>query len=188
MAITQGMVPMINKPVALIGTSEKGQMSVTVSVNMKGGHSSTPEKETSISVLSKALDKVLSHPMKTGISGSVNEFIRYIGPEMPWYAKALFANTWLFKNVIVKIYQSTASGNALVSTTVAPTILQAGTKANILPEKAEAVLNFRLLPGETSTDIVKQLTNIISDNRVKINVQEWLHEPSSSLPCQYIRL
>ena len=182
MAVTQGMVPMINKPVALIGTSEKGQMSVTLSVEMEGGHSSTPEKETAISVLGKALSNVLEHPMKTGISGSVNDFIRYIGPEMPWYAKALFAYAWLFKKTIIGIYRDTASGNALVATTAAPTILRAGTKANVIPEKAEAVINFRILPGETSTDIVRQLTEAISDNRVKLTVQDWLHEPSPVSP------
>ncbi|MDD4922709.1 MAG: M20 family peptidase [Bacteroidales bacterium] len=182
MAITQGMIPMINKPVALIGTSEKGQMSVTLSVKMEGGHSSTPEKETAISVLCKAMDKVQGHPMKSGISGSVNDFIRYIGPEMPWYAKILFANSWLFKKVLIHIYQSSASGNALVSTTAAPTILRAGSKSNVLPEKAEAVINFRILPGETSKNIIKELAEVISDDRVKLTVDEWLHEPSPVSP------
>jgi len=182
MAITQGMIPMIRKPVALIGTSEKGQMSLTLSVEMKGGHASTPEKETSISVLNKALNKVLDYPMKTGIDGSVNDFIRYIGPEMPWYAKILFANSWLFKKVLIKIYQGTASGNALVSITAAPTILRAGSKANVLPEKAEAVINFRMLPGETSAAIVKKLTDVISDDRVQLKVEEGAHEPSLVSP------
>lgn len=182
MAITQGMVPMIKKPVALIGTSEKGQMTVTLSVKMEGGHSSTPEKETAISVLSKALNKILEHPMKTGIEGSVNDFIRYIGPEMPWYAKIVFANTWLFRKIIINIYQGSASGHALIATTVAPTILRAGTKANILPEKAEAVLNFRILPGETSADIVRQLTKVLSDDRVVLTIEEGANEPSPVSP------
>jgi len=172
MAITQGMVPMIDKPVALIGTSEKGQMSMKLSVEMEGGHASTPQKETAISVLNKALYQVLNHPMKTDISGSVNDFIRYIGPEMPWYAKTLFANAWLFKKVIISIYQGTASGNALVSTTAAPTIFRAGVKSNVLPAKAEAVINFRILPGETSDEIIKKMTEIISDSRVKLAVEE----------------
>jgi len=182
MAITKGMIPMINKPVALIGTSEKGQMSLTLSVEMKGGHASTPEKETAVSVLNKALYKVLALPMKTGIDGSVNDFIRYIGPEMPWYAKTLFANSWLFKKVIIRIYKGTAAGNALVSTTAAPTILKAGSKANVLPEKAEAVINFRLLPSETSTSLVNKLTQVISDDRVLLKVVEGAHEPSLVSP------
>jgi len=182
MAITQEMIPMITKPVALIGTSEKGQMSLTLTVEMKGGHASTPEKETSITVLNKALNKVFTFPMKTGIDGSVNDFIRYIGPEMPWYAKTLFANAWLFKKVLIKIYQGTASGNALVSTTAAPTILRAGSKANVLPKKAEAVINFRMLTGETSAGIVQKLTHAISDNRVKLKVEEGAHEPTSASP------
>jgi carboxypeptidase PM20D1 len=154
MAITRGMVPMVRKPVALIGTSEKGQMSVRLSVEMPGGHSSTPEKKTAISVLNKALGNVFTHPAKPHIAGSVKDFISYMAPEMPYYAKVLFANLWLFRHIVTGIYQITGSGNALVRTTVAPTILRAGTKANVLPTRAEAILNYRILPGEKSSEVL----------------------------------
>jgi Acetylornithine deacetylase/Succinyl-diaminopimelate desuccinylase and related deacylases len=184
MAITQGMIPMVNRPVALIGTSEKGQASVTLSVKMEGGHSSTPEKETAISVLSKAMEKTLAIPMKTGIEGSVGDFIRYIGPEMPWYAKILFANSWIFKKTIISIYKKTASGNALVSTTAAPTILRAGEKANVLSTQAEAVINYRILPGETSAVLLGKIKKAISDDRVKLSIDQGASEPTQVSPVR----
>jgi len=182
MAITLGMVPMISKPVALIGTSEKGYLSVKLSVEMEGGHSSTPEKESAITVLNKALYNLQKKELKARISVPVKDFIRYIGPEMPLYAKAIFANSWLFNDLILKIYTGSSSGNALVRTTTAPTIINAGIKDNVIPTIAEAVVNFRILPGETSADVLQYISNVISDQRVKIAAIEGFIDPSPTSP------
>jgi carboxypeptidase PM20D1 len=181
-AVTVGMVPMIKKPVALIGTSEKGYLSVKMTVEMEGGHSAYPGKESAIIVLNKALNNVIDNQMKARISGPVDDFIRYIGPEMPFYAKAIFANKWLFKGIILKIYEGGRSSNALVRTTTAPTIFNAGVKDNVIPTKAEAVVNFRILPGETSNDVTEHLKKVISDNRVVIQALEGTREPAPVSP------
>ena len=167
-AVTVGMVPMIKKPVALIGTSEKGYLSVNMTVEMEGGHSAYPENETAITVLCKALDNIVGNQMKPVISEPLNDFMRYMGPEMPFYARAVFANKWLFKGVILKIYQGSKTSNAMVRTTTAPTVFNAGIKDNVIPTKAEAVVNFRILPGETTADVMEHLQSVISDDRVRI--------------------
>lgn len=181
-AVTLGMVPMVNKPVALIGTSEKGTVSVNLTVELPGGHSAYPKKESAITLLTKALNTIVDHQMKAKISKPVDDFIRYIGPEMPFYAKAIFANKWLFKPVILKIYQGSNTSNALVRTTTAPTIINAGSKDNVIPAKAEAVVNFRILPGETSSDVTEHLKNVISDDRVTISILEGTKEPAAVSP------
>jgi carboxypeptidase PM20D1 len=183
MAVTMGMVPMMKKPVALIGTSEKGYLSVKLTVEMPGGHSSTPEKESAVIVINKAIYDLVNRQMKAKISGPVNDFIRYIGPEMPFYAKAIFANKWLFNGILLNIYQGSASGNALVRTTTAPTIIQAGIKDNVIPAKAEAVINFRILPGESSSDVLKHIEKTVNDKRVKISpFTEEISEPAPVSP------
>jgi carboxypeptidase PM20D1 len=169
MALTVGMVPMMKKPVALIGTSEKGYLSVKLTVEMAGGHSSTPEKESAIIVLNRAIYNLVNKQMKARISGPVNDFIRYIGPEMPFYARAIFANRWIFNGILLNIYKGSASGNALVRTTTAPTIITAGVKDNVIPAKAEAVVNFRILPGETSQDVMDHISKVVNDKKVKIS-------------------
>jgi len=182
LAILKGIVPMISKPVATIGTSEKGYLSVTLTVEMEGGHSSTPEKETSITVLNKALHSIINKQTKAGISAPLKDFIRYIGPEMPFYMRAIFANQWLFKGIIVNIYEGSNAGNATVRTTTAPTIINAGLKDNVIPTKAEAVVNFRIIPGETSADVIRHLQKVIADDRVNISVVGQAEEPTPVSP------
>jgi carboxypeptidase PM20D1 len=183
MAITVGMVPMMKKPVALIGTSEKGFLSVKLVVEMAGGQASMPEKESSIIVLNRAIYNLVNKQMRSKISGPLDGFIRYIGPEMPFYARAIFANKWLFKGIILKIYQGSRSGNALVRTTTAPTIIQAGIKENMIPTRAEAILNFRILPEETSVEVLNHIEKVVADDRVKIiPIEEGRTEPAQVSP------
>jgi carboxypeptidase PM20D1 len=182
MVITRGMVPMINKPVALIGTSEKGYLSVELSCDFEGGHSSTPKPETAISILSEAVSQVTKHLPETHFTDPVNNFIRYIGPEIPWPARIVFANQWILGGLIKKIYSQTPAGDALIRTTTAPTILQAGVKDNVLPTSARAIINLRLLPGDSSKKIITHLNNAINDKRVRIKAIGFLHEPAPVSP------
>lgn len=171
LAVTNNMVPMIDKPVATVGTSEKGYLSVRLEVEAEGGHSSTPANKTAIDILSRAVSKIAENPMKSTITGPVSDFLDYTGPEMPFYAKAIFANRWLFRNVILKIYKGTPAGAAAVRTTIVPTIIQGGVKENAVPFTAQAILNCRLLPGETDNDVISHLTRVIDDPLVKISTE-----------------
>ncbi|MBE0673869.1 MAG: M20/M25/M40 family metallo-hydrolase [Bacteroidales bacterium] len=182
MAVTIGMVPMMSEPVALIGTSEKGYLSVKLSATMDGGHSSTPEEETALTLIADAVTELVENQLKPRISGPVDDFIRYVGPEMPFYARAIFANKWIFKPLLLNIYSGSSSGNALVRTTTAPTIITAGVKDNVVPATATAVVNFRILAGETSEDIIKHVKKVIGDDRIVVEALPGAKEPAPVSP------
>lgn len=182
MALTMGMVPMMSKPVALIGTSEKGYLSVRLSVMMDGGHSSTPGTESALTVIADAVSKLNKKQMKPSVAGPVDDFIRYIGPEMPFYARLIFANKWLFRPLLIKIYTGSSSGNALVRTTTAATVISAGVKDNVIPVTASAVVNFRILAGESSDDVLAHIKKVVNDERVSIEILPGLSEPAAVSP------
>ncbi len=178
LGITMGIIPMISKPIASIGVSEKGYMSATLTVEMEGGHSSIPEKETAVTVLNNALYNISKKPMKADISGPTKDFMRFTGPEMSILPRVVFANLWLFKKVLLKIFEGGNATNAAIRTTTAVTNLKAGIKDGVIPTKAEAVVNFRIMPGETSYDVIQHLNSVISDERVKIADMGNGQEPS----------
>jgi len=168
MVITKGLVPMMDKPVALIGTSEKGYLTLELSCQVDGGHSSTPRSETAISILSSAISKITQNRPDPKISEPVSDFLEYLGPETSWPVRIVFANQWLFKPIILNIYTGSYAGNALVRTTTAPTKFNAGFKDNVMPVQASATINHRLLPGEDTGKLVHFLNEVVSDERVKI--------------------
>jgi len=149
-----------------------------LSLDYEGGHASMPQKETTIDILARAIVKLRENQPQSRICEPIEKFIEYIGPEMPFIQKLVFANKWLFEGVILNIYESAPASNSLVRTTTAPTIFNSGIKDNILPTSASATLNFRILPGETVDDILSHIKNVIDDERIKISTGGFKSNPS----------
>lgn len=167
-AITQGLIPGTDKDVALIGTAEKGFVTLNLSVAIEGGHSSMPKEETAIDVLSKAVARLKDNPFPAEITQPVQDFMTHIGPEMPFMQKMAFANPSIFKPMIISSLEKKASGNALVRTTTAPTIINGGIKENVIPYEAHASVNFRILPGTSIADVKDYVINTIADDRIEV--------------------
>ncbi len=179
MMIARGLVPGIAKDVALIGIAEKGYLSLELSVDAEAGHSSLPPKETSIGILSTAVSRLEQHPMPAGFCEPVNEFLDHVGPEMPFFSRMAFANRWLFKPLILQKYESTHAGRSVVRTSTAPTEFHSGVKENVIPGHASAIVNFRILPGETSEQVIQHVKEVVHDERVHLKRYGHGNEPTA---------
>lgn len=166
--ISTGMVPGVSAPVAMIGTSEKGYLSLQLIVEGPGGHSSVPPPESNIGVLAAAIREIERHPMPAHIDGLMGEFLEYAGGSAALPMRAVFKNMWLFSPVVKYILESAPDTNATLRTTAAATIINAGTKDNVMPSHARAVVNFRLLPGDTVAGVTEYVRKVIDDPRVKL--------------------
>ena len=178
--VSHGMVPGVKQDFALIGTAEKGFLTLELTVKMKGGHSSRPPRQSALGTLVIALAKLEAHTFERTASITVNDFIEYVGPEMGMPLKAVFANKWLFKGMILDEYQKSVEGNAMVRTTGVPTVLHAGIKENVVPSEATAKVNFRVLQGETTADVITKVKDIIKNDSVKIKPFGVVFEPSKN--------
>lgn len=182
--ITKEKLPGLTKPVALLGTSEKGYLSLELSVEKPGGHSSMPERETAIDILTRGLVKLREQPFKANFSEPMNGLMKSVGPEMPFVQRMAFANPWLFKRIIISTYEKSGPGNAMIRTTLVPTIINAGVKDNVVPTVAKATINLRLLPGDEVEAVIEQLKKIIDDDRIKFSKQSTIAEASAVTPIK----
>lgn len=157
-----------DRPVALVGTAEKGYLTVDLEVTAPGGHSSMPAPETAIDILAKTIIAIRENPFEGKFTAPTIGLTEYLGPEMPFHLKMIFANRWLTKSIIQKEYEKTAGGYAQFHTTIAPTILNAGFKDNVLPTVARGTINFRILPGETAKSVMERIRDIVNDQQVKL--------------------
>ncbi len=177
--VAEEMVPFVSPPVALVFTSEKGYMMLELTVKGDGGHSSHPPLEAPVELLSAAIQKLHDHPFESRMTEAVENFMDYAGPEMRMPFKALFANRWLFRPVIFGEYKKIPSARAMITTTSVATIISGGSKENVVPSLVSARLNFRLLPGDRSQDILKKVEEIINDKRVEVRISGTPEEASS---------
>jgi len=107
--------------------------------------------------------------MPARMTDAMRGFMRRVGPEMPFRVKLFFANADIFQSILLKQYQNASNaGNATVRTTTSPTIFEAGIKENVIPTSARAVINFRIIPGETKEDVLRHVKKVINDQRVQV--------------------
>lgn len=170
----------LKRPVAVIGVGEKGYVNIDLTVEKPGGHSSMPQQETAIDILNKAIMHIREHQMPANIPAPIQELFTRIGPGGSFVNRMALSNQWLFKGMLIAQLEKTKETNALIHTTLVPTIVKAGIKDNVIPSVAKATFNSRILPGETSDDVVNFVTKAINDERVTVKKQTIsLMEPSA---------
>jgi carboxypeptidase PM20D1 len=112
--------------------------------------------------LSSAIHNLQNNPFSAKLEGPSIQMFDYVRPEMSFGMKLLFANRWLFAPLIKSELQKSNSTNASIRTTIAPTIFHAGTKETVLPQKATAMVNFRLFSGDSVEYVIEHVKKSIN--------------------------
>ena len=95
LVITNGMMPGVSAPVALVGMAQKGYLTLQLTAKGAGGHSSMPPEHTAVGLIATAVHKLEQHPVPGGLSGIAKHMFQYAGPEMDLGLRLVFGNTWL---------------------------------------------------------------------------------------------
>jgi carboxypeptidase PM20D1 len=70
----------------------------------------------------------------------------------------------------IKYMLSGAQTTAMLHTTTAVTMIDGGIKENVLPPIARALVNFRIVQGETVQSVIEQAKKVIDDQRIEVTV------------------
>lgn len=179
--ITHNMMPGLESPLALIALAEKGYTTVELRTNAPSGHSSMPPPHTAIGTLSRAITRLENTPIKARLTAPTEALFETAGPFFPLGHRLLFANLWLFEPILLNQLTGKTGTNALVRTTGATTLINGGIKENVLPTEASALVNFRLLPGDSLETVVAHVTEAIDDPSVSVRSRGG--QEASSVSC-----
>jgi len=157
----------VTLPVALIGNAEKGYLTLELAVDGQPGHSSIPPQHTAIGILSQAISRLEANPLPHHPE-RLRPMMKGIGPAAPFVYQLAFSNLWLFGGVVSQIMAGKAQTDATIRTTTAVTVISGGTRDNILPRQAKALVNFRLLPDDTIATVCDRVRKVINDPRVTL--------------------
>ena len=180
--ILDGVLPGLSKPAALIGLAEKGYGTFFLSLDTAPGHSSMPPQHSAIGSMSAALARLEATPMPGGIRGVAAQMFGALAPEMGGVNRVMLSNLWLTEPLVRGQLEKSPSSNAMLRTTTSLPFVREGNKDNVLPGRAEAAVNFRILPGDSIDSVEAHLRKALGNDEIKIKRYPGNSEPSPVSP------
>lgn len=158
--IVEGMLAFIDRPLALIGTAEKGYADVVLRSSGDQGHASMPPRRTAVGNLARAIVRMESKRFPSRRTPGVEGFLRALGRTKGGALGLVLRHPRLFWPVVERAIGSTAPGDALLRTTQAFTMARGSSAPAVLPKTAEAVANVRILPGESVRSVLARYSAV----------------------------
>jgi carboxypeptidase PM20D1 len=181
-AVVEGIFPGVSGPIAVVGVSEKGILSLTLTVEQGGGHASTPPRFSATAALARAIVRLNRRPSRAGFTPPTLEMIRTIGAHANNPLRWVFTNLRLTSPLLLALFgRLSDETNAMIRTTQAVTMLQGSQAANALAERAVATVNIRVAIDSSVEDAVEHVRRAIHDPLVAITTLH-SHEPSPVSP------
>jgi len=176
-AVLDALPGLTTDPVALIKVAEKGYVNVELTATGVGGHSSLPPVSTAIGTLSKAIAALEENPLPARVS-VLEPFFAALDPILDPKLRAALTNLRITSPVVTRVFAKRPQTDALMRTSTAVTMVSGGVKPNVLPQEAKAVVNFRILPGDTIQSVLDHVTEVVGQHITVEPVGEMRAEPS----------
>ncbi|MDR0374067.1 MAG: M20/M25/M40 family metallo-hydrolase [Nitrososphaerota archaeon] len=182
--------PQNGKNVYPIQTAEKGILWFKIKAKGTPGHGSTPNMaDNAIERMNKILTKLGNYQPQTIYVPTLKEFLTQItqtNPPLKDTIDHLLANPPQSEQILNELAQKDPALAEEIrprtKTTLTPTIIQGGMKENIIPSECEAVFDCRVLPGQSVTetlDLIKNLLKDIGDQKLSYEIIQ-IHNGSES--------
>ncbi|MGW0039536.1 M20/M25/M40 family metallo-hydrolase [Gordonia sp. NPDC003376] len=150
----------------LVETAEKGLGWMRLTADATAGHGSFLHEDNAVTAVAEAVARIGRHTFPLVMTESVSEFLAAVSEEtgLEFAPDAPDLETRLFKlGSLARIIGAT------LRDTANPTMLRAGYKANVIPQKAEAVIDCRVLPGRQAA-FEAEIDELIGPNVTR----EWI--------------
>ncbi|GAB3292200.1 M20/M25/M40 family metallo-hydrolase [Parahaliea aestuarii] len=165
------------RPMAMINLAEKTYATLTLTARGAGGHSSMPTEDNAIVHLSRALATLQDNPFEPELTAPVSLMLETLGAETGGIGGFLMRNQWLGKPLILSNMAAERERQGMVRSTTAITMINAGIKENVIPQVAEAKVNFRLLPGTSTEALIERVEQLIDNPAISISSDRWKQSP-----------
>src|SRR6202049_2604475 len=173
-----------------VQASEKVAMNVMVVPRGTPVHSSRPTKDNAVLHLAAAVEKIGGYSAPAHFTTIVRRYFEQLAAIEPdelgkWMRVLDSEDPGEHAQKVVS--EASPLGNSMVRDTVAPTMLSAGVRNNVIPAEARANLNIRMLPGNTIDVLLAALTQLVNGSHIKFEGQPdaGLAAPPSSVGSDF---
>ncbi|MET0725553.1 MAG: M20/M25/M40 family metallo-hydrolase [Leifsonia sp.] len=172
-AVTDAPLPFIPLVTAVVGVAEKGAMTLRLDARGEPGHASAPPRETATTRLALAVRRINRRGFRPHFPRAAGTMFRVFRENTTGRPRAIVSALLAVPPLTARLFAGMGGdAGALVRTTVAVTMLDGGTAANVLPSQASATLNIRIAVGETVAGSVARIRRIVRGLDVSVTVLE----------------
>lgn len=135
----------MDRQYAVIGVTEKGYMDLKISAKGKGGHSSTPPRNSPAARLFAFANEIeKKRPFNKKLIPEVYEMFGSMAPSFGFGMRMILGNIWLFKPLLIALMPNVSPfGEAILSTTCCFTMMKGSDACNVIPKEPYLVANLR---------------------------------------------
>lgn len=153
--------------------AEKTSTNFVLEVTGPGGHSSKPRPENPIVTLGQALANLKSLRFPTELNAASRAYLTAIAPRVDAEAGAAMRKVLSDPQdaAAIAVLSRSVSWNAELRTTCIPTLLEGGHAYNAQPQRAQATINCRTLPGAPLPPVQAAIVAAINNPEVKVSLQ-----------------
>lgn len=169
-AAPSSAIESIKVPLGLVGTGEKGFLTLRLTIKGMGGHSSMPPEKSSLIYAAEIIEKLNNNQFPAQIISPIAAFFDNVGNEMGFFSRMTIANQWLLRPLLLSTMEKSPASNALVRTTTAITMAKGSDAANVLASEAEVTVNFRILPGDSVSGVIEHVKKLCEGYDIDLKV------------------
>jgi acetylornithine deacetylase/succinyl-diaminopimelate desuccinylase-like protein len=168
-----------------VGVAEKQIQHLKLTARGDPGHGSMPHANNAVVTLHDALHRILRSPRPMRACATASRMFRDIGAVQPFPASLILRHLRnpLALRLAAPRLASDRLTNAVMRDTVCLNTFTAGCKVNVIPERAEAQIDCRLLPDTDAAEFHRWLRARIADDRVTVEIME-SSPPSGVAPVE----
>jgi len=156
-----------------IQASEKVSYNITVTATGISGHGSVPRPDNAVVHLSAAISKIGAYqapPEPITITLRYFEQLTKIEDEETAKWMRALEQPERLELAVKHLGDASPVWNSMLRDTIAPTMLRAGVRVNVVPSEATANLNVRLLPGHSIQDVIATLAKLVNDKQIRFDL------------------
>ena len=152
-----------------VGVAEKGYADIEISISAKGGHSSQPPKHSAVVALADVIKDLDRHQFKAEIGPHLMDMIQNVGRNATYPVRLLACNLPALKPLMKAAMKQIPLAASMMRTTTGITMVSGSPAANVLPQKASVTVNFRMMPGVSTEDVIRHIRTCVRNKEIEIN-------------------
>lgn len=154
-----------------IQAGEKVYQDFILEATDPGGHSSRPTPDNALVRLSRAVVRVGEYQFPVALNEVTRGYFMaeagLVAPDVAADMRALLANEQ-DAAAAARLWSADPAWNGRIRTTCVPTMSNGGHAPNALPQRAQANVNCRILPGVPIEQVRAELVRVIGDDRISV--------------------